>query len=123
MLRKNRIHHTTAGRRRKPILVKAGSVVVKIRNSPLVINDKKYASFIVVYYASGKRYRERRNTLRRARALVDAVVVKLVKGDLQALELTGEDRRIYLLALENVKGVGVGLNRSEERRVGKECRS
>ena len=110
MSRKNRIHHTTAARRRKPILVKAGSVVVKIRNSPLVINGKKYASFIVVYYASGKRYRERRNTLRRARALVDAVVVKLVKGDLQALELTGEDRRIYLLALENVKGVGVGLN-------------
>src|ERR1035441_1596389 len=105
MSRKNRIHHTTAARRRKPILVKASSVVVKIRNSPLVINDKEYASFIVVYYASGKRYRERRNSLRRARALVDAVVVKLVKGDLQALELTGEDRRIYLLALENVKGV------------------
>jgi integrase len=113
MSRKNRTHRTTAARRRrrrKPVLVKAGSVVVKIRQSPLVINGKKYPSFIVDYYANGRRYRERRNTARKARALADAVVAKLVKGELQALELTGEDRRIYLLALENLKDIGVGLD-------------
>ena len=113
MSRKNRTHRTTAARRRrrrKPVLVKAGSVVVKIRQSPLVINGKKYPSFIVDYYANGRRYRERRNTARKARALADAVVAKLVKGELQALELTGEDRRIYLLSVENLKELGVGLD-------------
>lgn len=55
-------------------------------------------------------YRERRNTARKARALADAVVAKLVKGELQALELTGEDRRIYLLSVENLKELGVGLD-------------
>lgn len=113
MSRKNRTHRTTAARRRrrrKPVLVKAGSVAVKIRQSPLLINGKKYPSYIVDYYANGRRYRERRNTPRKARALADAVVAKLVKGELQALELTGEDRRIYLLALENLKDIGVGLD-------------
>jgi integrase len=111
MSRKSRTHRTTAARRRrKPVLVKAGSVVVKIRQSPLVINGKKYPSFIVDYYANGRRYRERRNTARKARALADAVVAKLVKGELQALELTGEDRRIYLLSVENLKELGVGLD-------------
>ena len=113
MSRKNRTHRTKAARRRrrrKPVLVKAGSVVVKIRQSPLVINGKKYPSFIVDYYANGRRYRERRNTARKARALADAVVAKLVKGELQALELTGEDRRIYLLSVENLKELGVGLD-------------
>jgi integrase len=113
MSRTNRTHRTTAARRRrrrKPVLVKAGSVVVKIRQSPLVINGKKYPSFIVDYYANGRRYRERRNTARKAWALADAVVAKLVKGELQVLELTGEDRRIYLLSVENLKELGVGLD-------------
>ena len=112
MSRKNRTGRTMVARRRwrKPVLVKAGSVVVKIRQSPLLIKGRKYPSFVVDYYANGKRYRERRNTLRKARALADAVVAKLVKGELQALELTGEDRRIYLLAVENLKELGVGLD-------------
>jgi hypothetical protein len=94
MSRKNRTPRPAAARLRKAILVKAGSVAVKIRPSPLVVNGVKYPSFIVDYYANGRRHRERCNTLRKARALADAAVVKLVKGEMQALELSGEDRRI-----------------------------
>lgn len=97
-------------RRRKPLLVKAGSVVVKIHKDPLRIDATTYPSFVVDYHANGKRHRERRNTLRKARALADAVIAKLVKGEMEALELTGEDRRIYLLAKENVKDLQVGLD-------------
>jgi integrase len=94
----------------EPIEIQRGSSVVKIRYSPLIVKGKTYPSFLLDYYVNGKRHRDRRKTEREARALADAVLSKLVKGEIEALEMTGEDRRIYLLAVENLEKLDIHLD-------------
>lgn len=84
--------------------------MVRIHLAPLTVNGKTYPSYVVDYYVNGRRHRDRRNTERIARAHADAVLSKLVKGEMEALELSGEDRRIYLLAVENLKALNLHLD-------------
>jgi integrase len=81
-----------------------------MRYAPLKVKGKIYPSWLLDYYVNGKRHRDRRKTERKARAQADAVLAKMVKGEIEALKLTGEDRRIYLLAVENVKKLEVHLD-------------
>ena len=69
------------------------SVSVRVRFSPQKHDGLWYESWIVGYSFHGLRIRERCNTLRRAKACADAAASKLARGEMQALELRGEDRR------------------------------
>ncbi len=105
----------TNGKRRKPgkrppILVKEGSVVVRLRFSPRKTNGTWYDSCLVDYSNHGKRCRDRKNSFRKARTWAKTVAVKIANGEMQSLALTGEDRKIYLTSCENIKGLKVPLD-------------
>jgi hypothetical protein len=106
---------TKNGRRRKPgkrppVFVRVDSVIVRVRFSPRRTNGTWYDSWLVDYSMHGKRCRDRKNTFRRARMWANSVAVKITKGEMKALELTGEDRRIYLASCENVKPLKIRLD-------------
>lgn len=81
-----------------------------IRFSPQKVNGFWYDSWIVDYSLHGQRCRDRKNTFRRARIWANSVAVKIANGEMKALELTGEDRRIYLASRENIKGLTLSLD-------------
>lgn len=86
------------------------SVRVRVRYEPLFAKGRWYDSWIVGYTVRGTRCKVRRKTERKARAVAESVVCKLAAGEIQALELRGEDRRIYLAALERLKAIKVKLD-------------
>lgn len=96
--------------KRPPILVRVDSVLVTIRFSPQKAKGGWYDSWIVDYFLHGHRHRDRKNTFRRARMWANSVAVRMANGEMKALELTGEDRRIYLASRENIKGLNVQLD-------------
>jgi len=96
--------------KRSPFDVKRDSVRVHVRFSPQKIAGTWYESWIVEYSFHGRRIRERCNLLRKAKACAEAVATKLAHGELRALELRGEDRRIYLAAEAQLKGLKVRLD-------------
>ncbi|MGA2175097.1 MAG: hypothetical protein ABSH38_08970 [Verrucomicrobiota bacterium] len=103
------------GTRRKPARrpsfdVKRDSVRVHVRFSPQKIGRYWYESWIVEYSFRGERIRERCSTERKAKACADAAATKLAHGDMQALELRGEDRRIYLAAVAQLEGLQIRLD-------------
>lgn len=106
---------TRRGFPRKPaqrpaFLVKRDSVTVRVRFSPLKNGKLWYESWIIAYSLQGRRVRERRNTERRARAWAEAIAAKLAAGEMAALELRGDDRRIYLAAKAALNGLEVPLD-------------
>jgi len=90
--------------------VKRDSVLVHVRFSPQKIAGRWYESWIVKCSFHGRRIRERRDSLRKAKACAEAVATKLAHGEMRALELRGEDRRIYLAAEAQLKGLKVRLD-------------
>jgi integrase len=103
------------GQRRKPgnrdrFEVKRDSVRVRGRFSPQKAGGLWYESWIIEYSIRGRRSRERRATLREAKACAEAAANKLAQGEIQALELKGEDRRIYLTAVSNLEGRNIRLD-------------
>jgi len=54
--------------------------------------------------------RVRRNTYAKAMAHADEVGVKLLNHEIESLQITGADRRTYLIALENLKGLDMRLD-------------
>src|SRR5947209_388622 len=89
--------------KRPPVLVRVDSVIVRIRFSPRKTNGTWYDSWLVDYSRHGKRCRDRKNTFRKARTWANAVAVKIANGEMKALALTGDDRKIYLASHENIK--------------------
>jgi hypothetical protein len=103
------------GLKRKPAKrpsfdVRRDSVSVRVRFSPQQTGGLWYESWIVEYSFHGRRSRERRNTLRAAKVCAEAATTKLAHGDMQALELRGEDRRMYLAAVAQLKGLRIRLD-------------
>lgn len=103
------------GLKRKPAKrpsfdVRRDSVHVRVRFSPLHTDGLWYESWIIGYSFHGRRMRERRNSQRAATACAEAAATKLAHGEMQALELRGEDRRIYLAAKAQLKGLGIRLD-------------
>lgn len=96
--------------KRPPVLIREGSVGVRIRFSPRKTNGTWYDSWTVDYFNHGKRQRDRKNTFQKARIWAKTVALKIANGEMKSLALTGEDRRIYLASLENIKGLGVSLD-------------
>jgi integrase len=95
---------------RDPIEVKRDSVTVRGRFSPQKSKGLWYESWVIEYSFNGKRCRDRRNTERKAKACAEAAATKLAEGDLQALELRGEDRRIYLAAGAQIEKLKIRLD-------------
>jgi integrase len=93
-----------------PVIVSEDSVAVTIRFSPMKIGGLWYESWIVDYWLHGARHRDRKNSFRKARTWAVTIANKMANGEVEALELTGEDRRIYLASLENIKGLGIPLD-------------
>jgi len=106
-----------------PVEIKTGGTVIRILRDPQRIpialpsasnpskaKTKRYDSFVVEYYVGGKRRRIRRNTYKKALAEVDLLKVQLLNNDVEALQITGADRRIYLAALANLKGIDKPLD-------------
>jgi integrase len=109
------IKSDSVGQNRKPgkqsgFEVKRDSVCVRGRFSPQKSAGLWYGSWLVEYSLHGKRCRERRATLREAKACAEAAANKLAHGEMQALELRGEDRRIYLAATSQLQGRNVRLD-------------
>jgi integrase len=108
-----------------PHELKFGGSVVRIVRDPLRIPLKKtnaasggpsrpthkvYESYIVEYFAGPKRMRVRRSTYAKAMAFANEVGVQLLNNDIESLKITGADRRAYLIAIENLKGLDKPLD-------------
>jgi integrase len=108
-------NHVPNGQKRKPakrptIKIPRGSATVRVRFSPVKIKGLWYESWIVAYSSNGKACRERAKSEREARTNAEAVATKLAAGDMEALELRGDDRRIYLAAREEIKSIDISLD-------------
>jgi integrase len=86
------------------------SSTVHVRFSPQNIGGSWYESWIIEYSFRGVRVRERRNTERKAKACANAAATKLAHGQMEALDLRGEDRRIYLAATAHLKPLKIRLD-------------
>jgi integrase len=91
---------------RFPIVVKRGSVAVKI------YRDKKTTGtyYRVAYHIGGKRHRLHFNDLEKATSEAEAKAAQLSRGDIDAAQLTGEDRLVYGRAVEAAKEHGAPLD-------------
>lgn len=70
---------------------------------------KEYESFLIEYYVGGERKRARRSTHEKAVAKAQEIGVKLLNHDIESLQITGADRRAYLSARENLRGIEKSL--------------
>jgi integrase len=109
------IRQQPKGTRRKPARrpsfdVKRDSVRVHVRFSPQKIGRYWYESWIVEYSFRGQRIRERCSTERKAKTCADAAATKLAHGQMEALELRGADRRIYLAATAHLRPLKIRLD-------------
>ncbi len=78
---------------------------VTIHRTPTTVGGKSYDSFTIVYYLGGQRKRERFKDYAKAFAEAEVIATKLGNGESSALELTGDDRRIYVGAIEALRDV------------------
>ncbi|CAN5783201.1 hypothetical protein BH09VER1_BH09VER1_17980 [soil metagenome] len=90
-----------------PQIVERGPTGLKgratIHRTPTTVGSKTYESFMVVYYLNGERKRERFNEYSKAFSQAEEVATKLSNGESAALELTGDDRRIYVGAMASLR--------------------
>lgn len=108
--------------RKFPLTLSEGSVSVTIYRDPLhapvtptgkpgrPAQTRRYDSYLVSYYLHGKRQRQRFKSYKLAAAKAQEVLAKMQRGDVAALELTGNHRAQHLAALEFLAGTGVPLD-------------
>lgn len=114
-----------------PITIKAGATAIKIYRSPLKVSasvkpsaegngtpanrsdapsTKVYDSYMVSFYRGGKRERKRFASLELARGEAERVRTSLLNEDLAALQLTGQDRLVYVRAGQVAAKLGIALD-------------
>lgn len=93
-----------------PVRIKAGSTTITIFRSPLKTGEKEYDSYVLSYYEGNKRIRRRFSDYATAKVEGSRVAAKLINTDTRALQLTGEDARIFSRAKEAVKDLQVPLD-------------
>ena len=89
-----------------PISVRRGSCVVKIYRDRRKSGDY----FRVAYYLGGKRYRLVYSSLADAKTEAEAKASQLARGDVDAAQLSGQDRLIYGRALEAIRFLEIPLD-------------
>ncbi len=90
-----------------PLSIKRGSSVVKVAREVKPTGGIYYR---VVFYKGGKRCSLSFTELDKAKLEAEAKAAQLSRGDLDALQVTGQDRHIYGRALEAVRSLGVPLD-------------
>jgi len=95
-----------AKRERFPMVIKRGSCSVKIYRD----RKKNGTYYRVAYHIGGKRERLHFTDLDKAKLEAEAQAAKLSRGDVDAMQLTGNDRLVYGRALEAVRMTGVKLD-------------
>lgn len=75
----------------------------KIYRTPVVVKGTKYDSYTVESYAEGRRTRKRFQSYDKAFAEAETIAIKLANGERAALELKGEDRRVYLSTVQTIQ--------------------
>jgi hypothetical protein len=93
-----------------PIEIKRGSVTVRIRCQHPSKQYPDYEVFTLDYHEGGRRERPSFATLKEARKEAETAAERLARGEGQSLVLTGNDRLIYLQALETLYPLGIPLN-------------
>lgn len=109
--------------RKFPVTLSAGSVAVTIYRDPLrapapsptgrrgrPARTKRYDSYLVAYYLHGRRVRLRFNAYKAAAAKAHEVLAHMQRGEVSALELTGQSRLQHLAALEYLASSGVSVD-------------
>lgn len=76
----------------------------------LPLSERTYDSYVVAYYDGSRRVRRRFKKFELAKAEAGLICIKLANADGTALELTGDDRRIHVAAVEFLKDTGVTLD-------------
>ncbi len=88
-----------------PVIVRRGHTIVKIYHTPSNGSDQ----FTVSYYLGEKRQRKTFADLGLATTEAETVATKLSQGELNVLELKGEDRMAHVRAVEILKPTGISL--------------
>lgn len=97
-------------RLQKPIQVKRGNVIVRVYPVQNRVGDKIYHQFAVISYDGGKRKAKRFSDLNEAKQEAEFVATKLASGEGQLLQLTSNDRSVYLQSLDLLRPLNVPLN-------------
>lgn len=92
--------------RQKPVKVKKGSVEVRIYRR----EKEGRVYYQIADYSSGKRRFKNCSDLAEAKREAISIAEKLSRGEAAALELTNEDRSVYVRALSNLKPTGITLD-------------
>lgn len=93
-----------------PILIKRGSVTVKIYTEVNRVNGVPYNQFTVVYYDGTQRKKKKFAAIGDAKREAMLTATKLANGENQVLRLTSTDRTIYLEALDRLRPFQRPLN-------------
>jgi integrase len=93
------------GKPKFPVIVRRGHTIVKIYHTPSNGSDQ----FTVSYYLGEKRQRKTFADLGLATTEAETVATKLSQGELNVLELKGEDRMAHVRAVETLKPTGIPL--------------
>ena len=94
----------------KPLIVKQGSVVVKIYATERIRNGREFTEFTVVWYElDGKRCRKVCATLEKAKEKADELVRRLSRGVAATGVLAGADLEKYRHAVALFDSIGVSL--------------
>lgn len=117
--------------RKFPIEIKAGGSLIRILRDPVRVprrrpneaapprgksarrrkaTHKEYNSFLVYYYKGSRRIRIRRGSYEKARAVADEIAVQLRNDDSAAQQISGREQRVYLAALDNLRGLDTPLD-------------
>jgi integrase len=83
-----------------PKIIKNGSAIARIYETPTRINNKDYIQYTLTYYLNGQRERRKFSNLEKAIDEGKMAVAKISSGDLEVLTISSEDRASYVKALE-----------------------
>ena len=95
---------------KKPILIKRGSVTLKIYCGVNLTSGVSYDQFTLVYYEGAQRKKKNFASVDEAKREAELVAAKLSKGEGEVLRLTATDRAVYLQALEQLRPFKLPLN-------------
>lgn len=93
-----------------PIIIKEAGVSASIRETTQSKNGRQYTAYVVDYFVLGRRKREWRSDLEKAKETALAACRKISTGEQQVLELKNDDRMAYLRAAEALSQIQVSID-------------
>ena len=93
-----------------PLVITDAGVSARIRKVSQIKNGGNYQSYVVDYFLLGERKQKWHSDLNEARSFARDACRRVAQGQHLVLQLTNEDRLVYLRALESLKGLNVPLD-------------